>query len=340
MNEEEKTKKSENQIETKINNTNNQTKTLENYQLKTTLKFHSNSVCHLIILKDSRIASSSTDNSVKIFNKETYKIDINIVHKDFIVHIIQLKNNNLLSSCSDNFIRIFNIYENSYKIFQILFSHEKPVKKTIELNNDFLASCSWDKTIKIWNKNSKGYYFLNETIFKNNAVHSVYEISNDRIICVSGSLYATNNDKMICFYQNKKNQYKKIKSIENISIIGFQNNFLKINDRFVLFGGYEIINFIDIIDYCINNIYTKYYSNNLFHCFHLLNDNNFLVGTCSDLIHFQINDNNIDIISRKNNIHGGDEDGWEAISCINQNLNGEIFTVSYDGSIKVWSLFN
>ena len=41
--EEEKTKKSENQIETKINNTNNQTKTLENYQLKTTLKFHSNS---------------------------------------------------------------------------------------------------------------------------------------------------------------------------------------------------------------------------------------------------------------------------------------------------------
>ena len=43
MNEEEKTKKSENQIETKINNTNNQTKTLENYQLKTTLKFHSNS---------------------------------------------------------------------------------------------------------------------------------------------------------------------------------------------------------------------------------------------------------------------------------------------------------
>ena len=83
----------------------------------TTLKIHTNIVLCLIILNDGRLVSGSSDNSIIIYNKETYQPNIIIQeHEGSVICLIQLKNGILASCSNDKTIKLFNIKENEYEL--------------------------------------------------------------------------------------------------------------------------------------------------------------------------------------------------------------------------------
>ena len=112
------------------------------------LKFHTNRVLCLNILKDGRLVSGSDDHSIIIYNKNTYKPDLIIKeHSNYVNCIIQLSSG-ILASCSDDHtIKLFNINGNNYNIIQTLNYHTNYVYKIIELENKQLVSCSYDQSV-------------------------------------------------------------------------------------------------------------------------------------------------------------------------------------------------
>ncbi len=309
----------------------------KNYQLKTTLNFHIDPVTCMIILKDLRYASSSTDNTIKIFNRETYEIEINITyHKNFVVYIIQINDGRLVSSSSDNTISIIRLLEKIYIIEQTLTNHISPVKKTIELNNGFLLSCSWDKTIKIWNKTNDNMYNLNQELIENDEIDSIFQINNNEIFSIS------HLGQKISFYQLQNNKLVFLSFIGNYSFSGFSNNFAKISENYFLIGGLLTLYFINIKTHQIQFIYNfdAYFNEkNFFQNLFITKDNTLYVGCETDILQFKISDkeDNLELIDYKKNIHEENNKGWRAISCIiEDNDNGDLITTSYDGTIKVW----
>jgi len=97
------------------------------------LNNHTSYVNCLTILKDGRLVSGSSDKSIIIYNKETYKPDLTIKeHKDDVFCIITLSSG-ILASCScDETIKLFNIRDNKYNILQTLKYHTRSVRKIIE----------------------------------------------------------------------------------------------------------------------------------------------------------------------------------------------------------------
>ena len=195
---------------------------------------------NLIILKDSRFASSSCDKSIKIFNRIKYKIEIKILeHENYVAYIYQLKDERLISSSSDKTIKIFKIFKYTYNVEQILKGHSGPVKKTIELINGNLISCSWDKTIKIWNKNNKNLYEISLQFFEEREIQSVCEINEKEFLSISANNdpNSEDNDRAISFYEIKNGEFDIINIIENVEISGFQSNSFKISEEYFIIGG-------------------------------------------------------------------------------------------------------
>ena len=306
------------------------------YKLQTKIKIHDDSVLFFIILKDSRYASSSCDNSIKIFNENTYKIDLIILeHIGYVCHLFQLKNEKLVSSSSDNTIKIFRLLKNSYNIEQILTKHSQPVKKTIELLNGYLASCSWDKTIKIWKKDKKNLYQKNQQFKESFEIHNIFEISDEKLVSVSiFRKEMVEKNKRMQFYIKGKGKFKRGKTISNIDICGFTSSIIKLNETNILIGGYKKIFMIDIINYSINKTYEldkPFFYQSL--C--LLSDGKIIVGAETDLVIFKIINNNFESI-----MEGKIQESYNdiAISSIREDLNkNNIIVALYNGEIKVLS---
>jgi len=127
---------------------------LSNIQEKTILSIKSNLIICLKLLNDKRLAISTLEYSIFIFNKITYEIDINIKNyqnKPFF-YFNQLSNNNLITCSSDEKIIIYKIYNKTFEITDILIEHILKVNKVIEIKNEIIISCSNDATIKFWKK--------------------------------------------------------------------------------------------------------------------------------------------------------------------------------------------
>ena len=109
-------------------------------------------------MNDGRLVSGSDDESIIIYNKETYKPEIIIKeHSDTVRYIIQLSSG-ILASCSwDKSIKLFKIKENKYEVLQTLNYHTDGVNKIIEFKNKTLVSCSWDCSIIFYIKDNIKY---------------------------------------------------------------------------------------------------------------------------------------------------------------------------------------
>jgi len=308
------------------------------YQFQSKIKIHDNSVMCVIILKDSRYASSSCDKTIKIFNKTTYKIDIVILeHKDYVAYIYQLKDEKLVSSSSDNTIKIFQLFKNSYNVVQILTGHSKPVKQTIELINGSLVSCSWDKTIKIWNKNNKNLYNISLQFQEMMEICSVFEINEKEFMSLSVHDIYQEENRAISFYSNKNGEFDIENIIDNLEFSGFLSNVVKIDEKYLLLGGQKKIYFIDINKHSIHTIFDL--NKNLWaQSLCLLDDGNLMVGAEFNLLVFKIIDNNLELIFELDNIQKNNNIiDYGVISSIREDLNKNIIISLYNGEIKVFS---
>ena len=97
------------------------------------LNNHTKQVFCLSILKDGRLVSGSDDESIIIYNKETYQPDLTIKEHNNGITCITTLSSGILASCSrDETIKLFNIKDNKYEILQTLNYHKDEAYKIIE----------------------------------------------------------------------------------------------------------------------------------------------------------------------------------------------------------------
>ena len=117
-----------------------------------TLTNHTDIVNSLILLSDGRIASSSKDTTIKIFNPyKKYSCDLTLEgHKDYVISLCKLDNNDIASASWDHSIKIWSITRNSYKcLYTIDNAHKGNIMKILSLPNNRIATISTGKLIKI-----------------------------------------------------------------------------------------------------------------------------------------------------------------------------------------------
>ena len=237
------------------------------------IKNHENYVTNIIQITDKRIASSSIDCSINIYNNNTFILDIIIMeHEKGINYITAINNNKILSSSTDSFIKIIKIKDNSYLVEQILLGHFSAVNKSILLSNNDIASCSWDRTVRIWTKDNKTNLYFQKIII------CVY-------IEVIDSIFETNNKKLItASFIERQLRFWDIYSLDNkitfnnIICNSKSNIFCQINNDILAVCGYYNVGIylIDIKNYKVVKIINqmKY----LVNCIIILNNNTILTG--------------------------------------------------------------
>ena len=269
-------------------------------------------------MNDGRLVSCSMDNSIIIYNKETYKPEIIIKeHSEVVNYIIQLSSGILASCSNDESIKLFNIKENKYEVLQTLNDHTDWVFKIIELKNKTLVSCSFDNSIIFYIKDNIKYT-KDYQISTNGSCWNIIQTKYNEIC-----YYEDNNDT-ICFYDLLERKVKA--SISNI----YTCNMIMITKDLLLITGYNNISIINVNNYKllrIINVPGAIRINGI--C--MLNQNMLLTGDDKKIIRqWRIEDDNLILVSKKEKAH----DSW-ITSLVNLG-NGHIASGSYDNTIKIW----
>ena len=290
------------------------------------LNNHSDCVYCLSILKDGRLVSGSDDNSIIIYNKETYQPDLTIKENKGGITCITTLSSGILSICSyDKNIKLFNIKKNKYGILQTLNYHNHWVYKIIELKNKSLVSCSRDNSIIFYIKNNNNKYIFDYKIKTNGECCTVIQVK-DNEICYSDYI---NYDNVICFYDLIQ---RKIKSkINNINSNGriFQG-FIMINKELLLIPGINKISLININEYNIIKIVDIPNSGSIIGVC-TINDNILFTGDSNGIIkQWKTEGDNLILISQKENAHNRD------INTLVKIGDGHIASGSKDKLIKIW----
>ena len=287
------------------------------------LNYHTGTVICLTLLKDGRMASGSSDNSIIIYNKNTYKPDLTIKeHSNYIFCLTQLSSG-LLASCSgDNTIKLFNINGNNYNLVQTLSYHTGYVNKIIEIKNKQLISCSSDNSFIVYFKENDEYK-VDYKISTNGDCSSVVQTKNNEIC------YSEATNSAICFFDILER--KKIKTINNISKPnGWAEKVLMIKEDLLFIGGENKISLINVNQYNLIRVIDVQGSSWIY-AICMLNDNRFLTGDDSKAIRqWKIEGDNLTLISKKENTHSN------YILCLLNLGNGQIASGSGDNKIRIW----
>ena len=223
---------------------------LNKYFCQCNLLINNSSILCLIVLSDGRFVSGSNDSKIKIYNNNTYIVEILIEeHSKGVICLIEskiLNFKNLISSSKDSTINIYKIEKNNYKLIQKIISHRKNVNKIIEISKSSLfnlCSCSDDKTIKFYNLNNNNTeinYNETFTFIINEIIFNIIEIKENEIV-----ISTSTNDHKLKFIDLLNKNIKK--TINEISIIG--NNSICLIQNKLIIGGVYAITIIDTNNY-------------------------------------------------------------------------------------------
>ena len=294
---------------------------LKSISNSTTLSTYKNYIVFLLLLSDGRIASTSLENSIKIFNQITFDLSLIInEHSKSIKYLLQLKNGLLISCSNDETIKIFKLHNNTYSIIQILMGHNKAVYKIINTLDNNLISCSLDSTIRIWEKKYKKY----SQLFILNSYGEIQDMLETKLNEVVTSLRWNNS---LIFWDLISR--KKKKTINKIDCSIWNNSLCLINENILIVGGRGSIYLINVDSY--EKIISIKYENNIY-CVVKLNEDEILIGDYEgEISQFKIIENkNLNLIYNKKNIHKG------SIRSIILFNNNNIITGGDDRLIKIW----
>lgn len=132
-----------------------------------------------IILKNNKLAVSSLDRTIRIFDpSNNYNCD-EIKHYDSsVLSICQTEDGSIVASCSKGAIYIGE--------YIIKSAHADEIWKVVSLSNNRIASCSLDKNIKIW-KSDPPYNDTPITVFTlKNAILCIYYIKEKELLISGG----------------------------------------------------------------------------------------------------------------------------------------------------------
>ena len=286
---------------------------LSNFYNIKTINVHSNKINSLILLNDNRIASCSSDKTIRIFNpSNNYHCDETITERIYSFDLIyQLEDGTLVSCTSEPSIHIGN--------FTIEKPHTITISKVISLPNNRMASSSYDKTIKIW-KSAPPYSDTPIKVFKD---HSTIVISllyiKERDIMISGS------PKEIIL--RNMSTYQVITVMKGVSAC-MNNAIFQIDKDRIIVGGIEEIQIVNIekgiIEKEIKNLLFRYVC-----CYLKLRDNKTILIGCTQasLCLYNIETNKYIFTT---DMHE------EAITGLIRINDDTIVSSSRDKTIKVW----
>ena len=285
------------------------------------IKSHNNMITSIIKLNDGRLASSSFDDFIKIYEKFTFIEEIKI-KEDFHILFINQFSNNIFVSCIMNETLKFYKFEGKNLInFQIHNSKNSIISKIKELKNKKLISVSDSFEILIWELNKNENYFIEFILKDEDEIWDFLEIRFNIIvvdIC---------DQNIINFWD--LNQKQKIKTIDSIEIFGnYGNKFSLLNENILLYGS-DSIYVIDLINFnIINNFSTDFYSNSLL----VLNNNIFSVHNNGNIYQWKFENNKLIIVNEIIKAHQN-----KILNIIQYNKNF-LITSDSQGLIKLWNL--
>ena len=287
------------------------------------LNAHTGCIYCLSTMNDGRLVSGSGDNSIIIYNKETYQPDLIIKeHSGGVYCIIQLSSGILASCSEDKSIKLFNIKGKEYEVLQTLNYHTSAVYKITELKNKTLASCSADSSIIFFLKDNLEYK-KDYKLSTNGSCSSIIQ-TKDNEIC-----YSENNNNSICFFDLLERKVKA--TISNISKINQQREWIIMMTKdLLLIPGENKLSIINVNYYKLVRIIDVPGASWICGVC-LLNQNMLLTGDYGEIIRqWRIEGDNLILVSKKEKTHDDD---------INVLLNlgdGHIASGSDDNSIKIW----
>ena len=292
------------------------------------LKYHKNNIKCAIVLDDGRFATCSSDKSIIIYNKITFKPDLIIKEHCGSVNCILQLSSDMLASCSqdiqDSAIKIFKIYDNNYEVFQTLNYHEFFVYKIIELRNKKLVSCSDSSSIIIYSKDNHNKYIRDYAVKTRGICFCLIQTKENEICYYDDN----NGNDSICFYDLLEKKFKS--EINNISVSGY-SSFNMVTKDLLLITGYKTLSIINVNQRKLVRILNAPDSSYIYaSC--LLNKNILLTGDYNKKIkEWKIEGDNLELISTKENAHNN------SISTIIKIGDRHILSGSFDdGIIKIW----
>ncbi|MFK4448987.1 WD40 repeat protein [Caballeronia udeis] len=118
-----------------------------------TLAGHTGSVSALAVLADGRLASGSSDRTIRLWNPAKGVSEATLEgHTGSVSAVAVLADTRLASGSSDGTIRLWNPASSVCEV--TLEGHTNQVSALAVLGNGWLASGSWDHTIRLWNTTS------------------------------------------------------------------------------------------------------------------------------------------------------------------------------------------
>jgi WD40 repeat protein len=286
-----------------------------------TLKSFKNIPTCFTFLSDGRLACSSMDSTIKIFNLKTFEIDLNLTeNKRCVSYITKIKSDHLVS-CSFAIIRIYKINKNSYEIIQELKEHKSFVFKIIEIKKGNLISCSKDNSIRIYkkNENNNNLYTNIKTITLHKRIYNILEINPNIVV---NTIYG----ESLMFWDFTRNR-KFLAKINNLILCGWNKTLCKINEELLFAGGANCVYIIDIKNYkkigLINGIQGAL-------AIYKMNNNNILIGNYNGNIYeMKYENNKFELIGR---VQAFKERIYDIIE-----RNNTIFISATDKLFSVWN---
>lgn len=300
---------------------------IELKQLTLKIKCHKYCVTSLCLLDDGRLASSSIDGRIIIYNKKTFKTEIIIREHDKAINCLLKLESNILASCSeDSTIKIFKIKQNKYETLQTLNHHSNYVNQIKELKNKKLVSSSDDNSIIFYYKDNNQYLKDFQKLTEGLCYH--IEQTKENEICYS--TYNLMHDYYNIYFFNFIEKEIIITSIIKVNIVNLEGIFNMVSKGLLIIGGMNTLSLIDVDVYqIIKLIEIKNSFNNSGFC--MINENMFITGDSEGTLRqWEIEDNKVYLISQKEKEHK------EKIYSLLK-INNGIFVSSEDGKILLFS---
>ena len=211
----------------------------ENLTNTKTIQPHTSYISNIILLQNNKLATSSLDGYIKIYNKDTFEPEISIKENSYIDWIEQIKDGTLISCPRDNTIRLYEIKDKSYNTINVL-KESSSAWKMKELQSGKLISSMSNYDIKVWIK--KNDTLECEFIIPNGGEsYDILEIRKNEVVALS----STN----VNFYDlNKRDKIYSISGFESFNL-NLGRKFCKANDELLLVCGSNNIFLVDIKSY-------------------------------------------------------------------------------------------
>ena len=289
---------------------------IENYTNTKTLKPHKRYISNIILLQNDKIASSSHDYYIKIYNKDTFEEEISIKENSYVDWIEQIKDWTLISCPRNKTIRLYEINDKSYKTINVI-NESSSAWKMKELENGKLISTMSNSDIKIWIKKNNTLE-CEFSLQKGGESYDILEIRKNEVVALSG-----NN---INFYDlNKRDKIYSISGFESFNL-NPGKKFCKANDQLLLVCG---TNNIFLVDYFSHQLISKIECGFIIGLYRLSNNCIFSGQDNGDIRQWQCNGREIKLYSYKKAAHNANL--MSIFRLYNRIISGDRI-----GNIKFW----